>query len=96
MKRSLLILSFAVMAVVLPGCTAMMNMTEYGTSDLYRTDNRAVVAARLKAEAEVARLEAQARQAQWEARVAQANASAAEAEYYAVVNQEPNFLSSVV
>ena len=49
----------------------------------------------LKAEAEAERMAAEARQAQWEARIAQANADAAEAEYYAMVNSEPNFTNIV-
>ena len=53
------------MALALSGCTAMFNMSAYGTSDLYRTNNRAEVALQLKAQAEAERLEAEARKAQW-------------------------------
>lgn len=81
------------MAFMLSGCAAMINSSAYGTSDLYRTDNRIAVAERLKAEAEAERLAAEARQAQWEARLAQANAANAEANYYAAVGDEPNFTS---
>ena len=95
MKRSLMILPIAAMALLLTGCTTMLSMSMSGIGDLYRTDNRAEVAARLKAEAEAERLAAEARQAQWEARLAEANAAAAEAEYYAVVNNEPNYMSVV-
>ncbi len=95
MKRSLIILPIAAMALLLTGCTAMLSMSMSGIGDLYRTDNRAEVAARLKAEAEAERIAAEARQAQWEARLAEANAAAAEAEYYAVVNNEPNYMSVV-
>ena len=94
MKRSLLILPIAMMAIMLSGCTAMMNSAYYG-SDLYRTNNRAEVAAQLKAEAEAERLEAEARQAQWEARLAEANAEAAEAEYYASLSENPNYVNIV-
>ena len=95
MKRSLIILPIVAMALALSGCTAMFNLSAYGTSDLYRTNNRAEVAAQLKAEAEAERLEAEARQAQWEARIAEANAQAAEAEYYAVINDNPNYVNIV-
>ena len=95
MKRVLQIVPIVAIAILLSGCTAMMNSSAYGTGDLYRTDNRAEVAARLKAEAEAERLAAEARQAQWEARLAQANAAAAEAEYYAAVDEEPNFTNIV-
>ena len=40
------------MALALSGCTAMFNAASYGTSDLYRTNNRAEVAVQLRAEAE--------------------------------------------
>lgn len=43
------------MALALSGCTAMFNSSSYGTNDLYRTNNRAEVAAQLKAEAEAER-----------------------------------------
>ena len=95
MKRSLILLPIAVMALLLSGCTAMMNMSSYGTSDLYRTNNRADVATQLRAEAEAERLEAEARQAQWEARLAEANASAAEAEYYAAISGQPSYTNIV-
>ena len=95
MKRSLMILPIVAMALALSGCTAMFNAASYGTSDLYRTNNRAEVAVQLRAEAEAERLEAEARQAQWEARIAEANAEAAEAEYYATINNQPNYLNVV-
>ena len=83
------------MALALSGCTAMFNSSSYGTNDLYRTNNRAEVAAQLKAEAEAERLEAEVRRAQWEARTAQAYATAAEAEYYATINDEPSYTNIV-
>ena len=43
------------MALALSGCTAMFNSSAYGTSDLYRTNNRAEVALQLKAKAEAER-----------------------------------------
>ena len=95
MKRSLMILPIVAMALALSGCTAMFNSSSYGTNDLYRTNNRAEVAAQLKAEAEAERLEAEARRAQWEARTAQAYAAAAEAEYYATINDEPSYTNIV-
>ena len=95
MKRSLIILPIVAMALALSGCTAMFNLSAYGTSDLYRTNNRAEVAAQLKAEAEAERLEAEARQAQWEARLAEANAAQAEAAYYATINNQPSFTNVV-
>ena len=64
MKRSLMILPIVAMALALSGCTAMFNSSAYGTSDLYRTNNRAEVALQLAAQAEVERLEAEARKAQ--------------------------------
>ena len=95
MKRSLMILPIVAMALALSGCTAMFNSSSYGTNDLYRTNNRAEVAAQLKAEAEAERLEAEVRRAQWEARTAQAYAAAAEAEYYATINDEPSYTNIV-
>lgn len=61
----------------------MMNSSSYGSNDLYRTDNRTMVATQLQAKAEAEKAAAEARQAQWEARIAAANADATEAAYYA-------------
>ena len=66
--------------VMLGGCTAMMESSTYGTSDLYITDNRIKVAEEVKARAEAERAEAEARRAMWEARLA-------EAEYYAATGE---------
>jgi hypothetical protein len=85
MKRLLPILSL-LLAVMLGGCTAMMESSSYGSSDLYITDNRIKVAEELKAKAEAERAEAEARKAMWEARLA-------EAEYYAAT--EENYSSIV-
>ncbi|MBR4029630.1 MAG: hypothetical protein IKJ08_08610 [Alistipes sp.] len=74
MKRLLPILSLLFMTL-LGGCTAMMESSSYGSSDLYVTDNRIRVAEELKAKAEAERAEAEARKAMWEARLA-------EIEYY--------------
>ena len=52
MRRSLIVLPLVAMAIVMSGCTAMMNSSYYGASDLYRTNNRAEVAVQLKAKAE--------------------------------------------
>lgn len=83
-------------ATLLHSCTAMFNSMAYGSSDLYRTDNRVAVAERLRAEAEAEAAEAEARRAQWEARQAAAEAERAEAEYYASLrDEEPNFLNIV-
>ena len=60
----------ALATMLLGGCTAMM--TSYGSSDLYRTDNRVTVANELKAEAEANKARAEARKAEYEALIAQA------------------------
>lgn len=95
MRRSLWIIAVAVIAVVMSSCSAMFSASSYGSSDLYNTDNRVQVANRLKAEAEAKAAEAAARQAQWEARTAEAYANAAEAEYYAAINESPNYVNIV-
>lgn len=82
MKRLLLILSLGLVSI-LGGCTAMMESSSYGTSDLYITDNRIKVAEEVKARAEAERAEAEARKAMWEARLA-------EAEYYAATDENYN------
>lgn len=82
MKRLLLILSLGLVSI-LGGCTAMMESSSYGTSDLYITDNRIKVAEEVKARAEAERAEAEARKAMWEARLA-------EAEYYAATGENYN------
>ena len=66
--------------VMLGGCTAMMESSTYGSSDLYITNNRVRVAEELTARAEVQKAEAEARKAMWEARLA-------EAEYYAATGE---------
>ena len=71
MKRSLRIMVLALAAVVMGGCTAMMN-TSYGSSDLYRTNNRVAVANELTAKAEADKARAEARRAEYEALIAQA------------------------
>ena len=86
MKRLLPILSLF-LAVMLGGCTAMMESSSYGTSDLYITDNRIKVAEEVKARAEAERAEAEARRAMWEARLAEANAAAAQAEQIGCLEQ---------
>ena len=83
MKRSLIMLPIAAMAIVLSGCTTLIG-SSYGTSDLYRRDTRTEIALRRQAEAEAERAEAEARRAEWEARQAAAEADLAEAEYYAM------------
>lgn len=75
MKGLLRFLSLA-FVVMLGGCTAMMESSSYGSSDLYITNNRIRVAEELTARAEAEKAEAEARKAMWEARKA-------EAEYYA-------------
>ena len=82
MERLLRILSLA-LVVMLGGCTAMMESSSYGSSDLYITNNRIMVAEELKAKAEAERAEAEARKAMWEAR-------RAEAEYYAATGENYN------
>ena len=79
MKRSLYIISMALVALLLGSCTAMMSASTYGSNDLYVTDNRIRVAEQLRVEAEADRAAAEARKAQWEA-------LAAEAAYYDVVS----------
>ena len=61
----------------------MMESSSYGSSDLYITNNRIMVAEELKAKAEAERAEAEARKAMWEAR-------RAEAEYYAASGENYN------
>ena len=90
-----MIVSIAAMAMLFVGCSSMMSLSTYGPNDLYRTNNRAEVAAQLKAEAEAELIAAEARRAQYEALIAQANADATEAEYYAMLNNEPSFTSVV-
>ena len=90
-----MIVSIAAMAMLFVGCSSMMSLSTYGPNDLYRTNNRAEVAAQLKAEAEAELIAAEARRAQYEALIAQANADAREAEYYAMLNNEPSFTSVV-
>ena len=75
MSRLLRFLSLA-FVVMLGGCTAMMESSSYGSSDLYVTDNRIRVAQSLTARAEAEKAEAEARKAILEAR-------RAEVEYYA-------------
>ena len=82
MNRLLRFLSLA-LVVMLGGCTAMMESSSYGSSDLYITNNRIMVAEELKAKAEAERAEAEARKAMWEAR-------RAEAEYYAATGENYN------
>ena len=82
MERLLRILSLA-LVVMLGGCTAMMESSSYGSSDLYITNNRIMVAEELKAKAEAERAEAEARKAMWEAR-------RAETEYYAATGENYN------
>ena len=72
--------------VMLGGCTAMMESSTYGSSDLYITNNRVRVAEELTARAEAQKAEAEARKAMWEARLA-------EAEYYAATGE--NYTSIV-
>ncbi|MBO5820520.1 MAG: hypothetical protein J6R02_02890 [Alistipes sp.] len=93
MKRSLNIMILSVVALLLGSCSAMVNSSYYGSSDLYRNDNRIQVANELKAKAEAEKAEAEARKAMWEARIAEANASTAEAEYYATTS--PSYTSIV-
>ena len=93
MKRSLNIMVLSIVALLMGSCTAMMNSSLYGSSDLYRSDNRIQVANELKAKAEAEKAEAEARQAMWEARIAEANASNAEAQYYA--STTPSYSSIV-
>lgn len=69
--------------VMLGGCTAMMESSTYGSSDLYITNNRVRVAEELTARAEAQKAEAEARKAMWEARLA-------EAEYYAATGENYN------
>ena len=95
MRRSLWITAAALVAMLMSSCSAMFNASSFGSNDLYNTDNRIQVANRLKAKAEAEAAEAAARQAQWEARTAQAYADAAEAEYYASINNEPNYVNIV-
>ena len=52
MKRSLNIMILSVVALLLGSCSAMVNSSYYGSSDLYRNDNRIQVANELKAKAE--------------------------------------------
>ncbi|MBO7189246.1 MAG: hypothetical protein J6V55_01520 [Alistipes sp.] len=80
MNRLLRFLSLA-LVVMLGGCTAMMESSSYGSSDLYITNNRIKVAEELTARAEAQKAEAEARKAMWEARLA-------EAEYYAATEGE--------
>ena len=80
MNRLLRFLSLA-FVVMLGGCTAMMESSSYGSSDLYITNNRTMVAQELTARAEAEKAEAEARKAMWEARLA-------EAEYYAATSGE--------
>ena len=54
MKRSLHMMALAVVTLLLGGCTAMMNSSSYGSSDLYISDNRERVARDLMADAEAA------------------------------------------
>lgn len=84
MKILLPVLSLLVVAM-LSGCTAMMESSSYGSSDLYVTDNRIKVAEALKAQAEAERAEAEARKAMWEARLAEANYYAATEENYSSI-----------
>ena len=83
----------SIVALLMGSCTAMMNSSLYGSSDLYRSDNRIQVANELKAKAEAEKAEAEARKAMWEARIAEANASNAEAQYYA--STTPSYSSIV-
>lgn len=85
MKGLLRFLSLA-FVVMLGGCTAMMESSSYGSSDLYITNNRIRVAEELTARAEAEKAEAEARKAMWEARKA-------EAEYYATTGE--NYTSIV-
>ena len=81
MDRLLRFLALAVV-VMLGGCTAMMESSTYGSSDLYITNNRVRVAQELTARAEAQKAEAEARKAMWEARLAEANYYAATSEDY--------------
>ena len=62
MDRLLRFLSLS-FAVILGGCTAMMESSTYGSSDLYITNNREMVAEELTARAEAERAEAEMRAA---------------------------------
>lgn len=93
MRRTLNIMVLSAVALLLGSCTAMMNSSSYGSSDLYRSDNRIQVAQELKAKAEAEKAEAEARQAMWEARIAEANAANAEAQYYGTTT--PSYTSIV-
>lgn len=84
MKRLLSVLSLALVAM-LSGCTAMMESSSYGSSDLYVTDNRIKVAEELKAQAEAERAQAEARKAMWEARLAETEYYNATGENYSTI-----------
>lgn len=73
----------------------MFNSSSYGSNDLYRSDNRQLVANELRAKAEAEKAEAEARQAMWEARLAEANAESAEQQYYAATDGTASFSSIV-
>ena len=95
MKKAFWITVTALMAVTMSSCSSLFTASTYESDDLYTTDNRIQIANRLKAQAEAEAAEAAARQAQWEARTAEAYANAAEAEYYAAINDEPNYVNIV-
>lgn len=76
----------ALVAMLLGSCTAMMNSSTYGSNDLYRTDNRETVARELTAMAEAEKAQAEARKAKYEAMIA-------EAEYNAMMSEDPSFTS---
>ena len=93
MRRFVMIFAL-VGGVMLTSCSSLFTTSSFGSNDLYRTDNRVVVANRIKAEAEAQRAEAEAREAQWAARQAELEAERAEAEYYASL-AEPSYQTIV-
>lgn len=93
MRKIVIIIALA-SGVMLAGCSSLFSSSLLGSSDLYRTDNRVMVATRLKAEAEARQAEAEAREAEWLARQAQADAERAEADYYASFS-EPSYQTIV-
>ncbi|MDE6139905.1 MAG: hypothetical protein K2F95_03020 [Alistipes sp.] len=85
------ILGLAIAAFGASGCASTYGTSSSSMGDLYTSNNKTMVARRIKEKAELQKAEAEARQAKWEAMLAEANAASAEQNYYASTTVEPSY-----
>ena len=97
MKELRLWIAAVVAAAGLASCSsAYYAASGYAGDDLYVQHDRAQIARKQQAEAEVKKAEAEARRAEWEARIAEAQAAAAENDYYEYRSADSNPYQSIL